>query len=296
MKRFSRCLLLGVGLPLTAVAQTVGPVMPVNNPALAPNPAARNNVLSAPAPTVTGGTGTFAPGVGGTVFVPGDGVSATQTPGSIDDILGRPGVDSSVDAGTAVAQTTPGAIDNVLGTPGLNPGVDGNPNVFLTDSGVVDPRINNAMSAAPLAIAANATIMAFPASFGVQPEVLRTGSNGWTCLTDNPRTPGNDPMCVDLQWLNWLTAYLNQRTPAVTGPGIAYMLQGGSAASLIQPFAAQPAAGQTWVSLPPHIRVLSPMAWDPTAYPVDMGMNAAAPWVMFPNSVYTHLIVPLPLR
>lgn len=154
-------------------------------------------------------------------------------------------------------------------------------------------KIGSATSAAPAAISADASIWDYPAESGQQPPVLRSGNNGWTCFPDNPATPGNDPMCLDKQWLEWMDAYLNRRTPNITSAGVAYMLQGGSDASNTDPFATQPAAGEEWMSVPPHIMLLSPQQWDRTLFPSAMQMHSNGPWIMFADTPYEHLMVPV---
>src|SRR4051812_45440526 len=57
-----------------------------------------------------------------------------------------------------------------------------------------DP-LESAMAAAPSSVAANATIIQAAADGSMK--TLRQGSNGWTCMPDNPQTPGHDPMCMD---------------------------------------------------------------------------------------------------
>ena len=58
-------------------------------------------------------------------------------------------------------------------------------------------KIQNATSAAPAAVAAAATVMDWPATPDAQPTQVRAGTNGWTCFTDMPDSPGDDPMCFD---------------------------------------------------------------------------------------------------
>src|SRR5690349_3902024 len=57
-----------------------------------------------------------------------------------------------------------------------------------------DP-LASAMAAAPASVSANATIIQAAADNSMK--TLRQGSNGWTCMPDNPETPGHDPMCMD---------------------------------------------------------------------------------------------------
>lgn len=154
-------------------------------------------------------------------------------------------------------------------------------------------KISSAMSAAPAALAGDASIWDYPTTPGQQPPVLRIGSNGWTCFPDNPATPGNDPMCLDKQWLEWMDAYLNRRTPNITAAGVGYMLQGGSETSNTDPFATAPAAGESWMASPPHIMLLNPQQWDRTLYPTAMDPRGRGPWIMFPDTPYEHLMVPV---
>ena len=55
--------------------------------------------------------------------------------------------------------------------------------------------ITSAMAAAPVKVGAGATIVAMGADGKMR--TLREGSNGFTCMPDNPATPGPDPMCMD---------------------------------------------------------------------------------------------------
>jgi hypothetical protein len=55
--------------------------------------------------------------------------------------------------------------------------------------------IKSAMSAAPTAVSKHATIVAMEADGKMR--TLRKGTNGFTCMPDNPATPGPDPMCMD---------------------------------------------------------------------------------------------------
>lgn len=154
-----------------------------------------------------------------------------------------------------------------------------------------DARIRSAMSAAPASISAQATVLEWPSRPGAKPATLRAGSNAWTCLPDNPATPGNDPMCLDKQWMAWVQAYMTHTRPKITGVGMAYMLQGGTDASNTDPFADKPAPGEQWMKAPPHVMVLSPTKWDSAMYSSDM--SSGQPWVMFKGTPYEHLMVPV---
>ena len=68
------------------------------------------------------------------------------------------------------------------------------PAVPASEQPDVSARIANAMSAAPMAVARDATIIDWPAEEGGPMVVLRQGTNNWTCITDWPASPGNDPV------------------------------------------------------------------------------------------------------
>src|SRR5262249_55512140 len=87
-----------------------------------------------------------------------------------------------------------------------------------------DAKSQNAMSAGRKAIAKDATILDWPAKEGAEPEVLRKGTNEWTCLPDDPTTPSNDPMCMDKNAMAWAQAWMGKKEPKLGGPGIGYML------------------------------------------------------------------------
>src|SRR5437879_13697565 len=71
-------------------------------------------------------------------------------------------------------------------------------------------KIADAMKAAPRSISAQATIMDWPATEGGKMVTLRAGTNGWTCLPDFPATRGDDPMCVDDQWMSFMSALMTK--------------------------------------------------------------------------------------
>ena len=64
--------------------------------------------------------------------------------------------------------------------------------------------VKSAMSAAPPKVAEGATIVAI-GDKGAMREV-RKGTNGFTCMADNPVTPGPDPMCGDANAMAWAMA------------------------------------------------------------------------------------------
>lgn len=144
-----------------------------------------------------------------------------------------------------------------------------------------EDKIANAMSAGPLVIAQEATILDYPEGYPWNwpdeplPEELielRPGSNGWTCIVDIPNTPGNDPMCLNETYLKVLKARHALMDSPSSGIGIGYMLQEGSP-----------------VGSPPHAMIFVPGSNDGlAAFGTEPGPT---PWVMFQGTSHAHLMV-----
>ena len=81
-------------------------------------------------------------------------------------------------------------------------------------------KIRSALSAAPAAIAKDATVMDMPSM-----KVLRKGTNGWTCFPDGP-SPGVDPMCTDKNGMEWADAWTHHKDPPKDKMAIGYMING----------------------------------------------------------------------
>ena len=154
-----------------------------------------------------------------------------------------------------------------------------------------DWKIQNAASAGPRAIAKDATILDYPEKEGAAPPVLRKGTNEWTCFPDDPSSPGNDPMCLDKNGMAWAGAWMSKKEPKLTGPGLGYMLQGGSTASNTDPFATKPAAGQKWMKEAPHLMVFPTGKLDAKVYGTDP--DTGRPWIMWSGTPYEHLMIPV---
>jgi hypothetical protein len=161
----------------------------------------------------------------------------------------------------------------------------------VSPSDPVEVQIANAMSAAPMAIAQDATILGFPKEEGGDMVVLRKGSNNWVCYADWPASPGNDPQCNDPVWEIFAAAYAAGTEPEITGPGIGYMLAGGSDPSAHDPYLMQPAEGEEWVASPAHIMLLLPGGFDSAYYTTDHA--SGHPYIMWDGTPYEHLMVPV---
>ncbi|MEW9807521.1 hypothetical protein ABUE31_16135 [Mesorhizobium sp. ZMM04-5] len=151
-----------------------------------------------------------------------------------------------------------------------------------------DQLIENAMSAAPDAVARNATIVAVDASGHMR--TLRQGTNNFTCMADDP-SPGNNPMCLDRNAMAWAEAWMNKSEPPKGKVGFGYMLAGGVTPSNVDPFA-EPVEGAQ-AQEPPHVMIFS-MPELPADYPSPgTEPDMTQPWVMWAGTPYEHLMIPV---
>ena len=158
--------------------------------------------------------------------------------------------------------------------------------------GTPEWKIQNAMSAAPAAIASGATILDWPASDTAHPAQLRAGTNGWTCFPDMPNTPANDPMCLDQQWMNWAQAWMTHKQPNVTAIGYSYMLMGSADADMSDPFKTRPDSGKSWVIEGPHVMIVVPRSMMAMVNSLPDTQNGGA-YVMWKGTPYAHVMLPV---
>lgn len=146
--------------------------------------------------------------------------------------------------------------------------------------------IESAMSAGPAEVSAHATIQDWEGN------VLREGSNSWTCLPDNPGSAGVDPWCADEVWMGFLGAMSKGEAPSYSSVGVAYMLVGDSPVDNSVPGPCLADAPDNCVSDPgPHLMLLVPGENGLSSYTSDF--KSGGPWVMWADTPYQHLMVPL---
>ena len=105
---------------------------------------------------------------------------------------------------------------------------------------------------------------------------VRKGTNNFTCMADNPATPGPDPMCGDENAMAWVHAWLTKQTPPANKVGFMYMLAGGSDASNTDPHAQKPTENNNWISTGPHVMVVGAKGMM-EGYPRDAKPDTAKP-------------------
>ena len=151
--------------------------------------------------------------------------------------------------------------------------------------------IASAMKAAPDSVAKNATVVTMDDKGAMK--TLRKGGNGFTCMPDNPGTPGPDPMCMDANSMAWLEALMAHKAPAPGKVGFMYMLAGGTDASNTDPYAAKPDSGNHWIKTGPHIMVVGGDAAFYDSYPKSADPDTSQPYVMWAGTPYQHLMAPV---
>ena len=149
--------------------------------------------------------------------------------------------------------------------------------------------IASAMTAAPAAVGKDATVITFDEKGAMR--VVRKGTNGFSCLADNPQTPGPDPMCADANAMEWMGALMAHQPPPAGKVGFMYMLAGGTDASNTDPYAAEPTKDNHWIKTGPHVMMVGSGAM--TGYPANPEPDTTQPYVMWAGTPYAHLMLPV---
>jgi hypothetical protein len=151
--------------------------------------------------------------------------------------------------------------------------------------------ISSALAAAPAGIAKNAAVATMDAKGEMH--TLRKGTNGFTCMPDDPQTPGPDPMCMDQNSMEWVHAMMQHKPPPAGKVGLMYMLAGGTDASNTDPYASKPTASNHWIKTGPHIMIVGADAGFYNAYPRGADPDTSQPYVMWASTPYQHLMAPV---
>ena len=164
--------------------------------------------------------------------------------------------------------------------------------------GTTEWKIQTFSSAAPAAIAANATVLDWNDSLKAPGTVIRKGSNGWTCLPLEPPPSGGyttaaqaAPMCGDSMAMAWGQGYLSKSKPKNQSLGLAYMLHGDVGASNTDPYARKATANNDWVVTGPHVMFLPS---DPSRIAaVQTNHRTGGPYQMWKGTPYAHIMIPV---
>lgn len=148
-----------------------------------------------------------------------------------------------------------------------------------------------AMSAAPAFISRNATVMIQVA--GGKFEVIKKGTNGFTCLPDIDGQETPSPMCADEPTLRFfMDMWSGKDRPTNTTVGVGYMSKGGwhwekDGKVIMSMDKDEPGAKR--VREPAHWMIIFPFDPDRTLLPVTPGVFGS--WIMFDRTPFAHLMV-----
>jgi hypothetical protein len=154
-----------------------------------------------------------------------------------------------------------------------------------------DQTIKSAMAAAPPAVANKAAIVTVNDKGELR--TIRTGGNNFTCIADDPSTPGPDPMCMDANGMEWWQAFLAHKDPPAGKVGFIYMLRGGTDASNTDPFATKPEPSNNWIKTGAHVMVVGVTKDAMPGYPRLPKPDTSQPYVMLAGTPYEHLMIPV---
>lgn len=156
--------------------------------------------------------------------------------------------------------------------------------VFAADS---SDALADALSAAWPGMVGNVTVVDWEGN------VLREGSNAYTCMPTAPTLKGTAPMCLDSEWQKWADAWQNKKPYSAESIGISYMLAGDEGASNVDPYAEGPTDDNEWIKEGAHLMIVAP-AEMLEAFPTDP--QNGGPYVMWKGTPYAHLMVPIGSR
>jgi hypothetical protein len=154
-------------------------------------------------------------------------------------------------------------------------------------AGDTSETMEDALSAAWPGMAKDATVVDWEGN------VLREGSNGYTCFPTPANLSANSPMCMDSEWMEWADAWSNKKEYVADTLGISYMLAGDGGASNIDPYAEGPTADNEWIREGAHLMILVPPELL-ESFPTDP--HNGGPYVMWKGTPYAHLMVPIGSR
>jgi hypothetical protein len=140
------------------------------------------------------------------------------------------------------------------------------------------------MMAAPSQIVADATVLRV--QNGAM-QTLKQGTNQWTCMEAN-----GVPMCMDPNAMEWAHAW-QTHGQATDKTGFIYMLAGDTGASNTDPYATEKTADNHWIQTGSHVMIVGAAAKGMAGYPRDADPDPTKPYVMWPDTPYEHLMIPV---
>jgi hypothetical protein len=156
-----------------------------------------------------------------------------------------------------------------------------------------EAEVRRALSAAPPAIAARATVVE-EGKHGHR-IVLRRRDDDWTCIPRSTGDPDPLPACFDANGMAFIRTFADGRSPDPEKPGLSYMMRGGSAWSNVDPGASRlPPGRKDYIHIPPHIMILDAKLANESGLPLHQtDPDTHRPFVMFGGTKHAILIIPV---
>ncbi len=145
--------------------------------------------------------------------------------------------------------------------------------------------IGKVMPAAPAGVVQGATIVQMQKDGSMR--TVQNGTNGFTCMLLDAQTP----MCADKNAMAWAHALMTHTAPP-SSVGFVYMLAGDDGTSNTNPYDTVSTATNHWVKTGPHVMIVG-AAVETMGYPMTADPDPTKPFVMWPNTPYAHLMVPV---
>ena len=120
-------------------------------------------------------------------------------------------------------------------------------------------------------------------------EVLAEGTNGWVCMPET-MPDDNSPNCSDAVWMQMFEAMGAGADYAATGLGVSYMLAGDAGVSNSNPAHPDHKNAPDFIKEGPHMMLIVPRAM---LEGVTDDPHAGGPYVMWKDTPYAHIMVPL---
>ena len=121
-----------------------------------------------------------------------------------------------------------------------------------------------------------------------QVEVVRQGTNGWSCLFDWPTSGAS--LCVDKNGLEWLQAWVTHKIPPTRKIGFGFTVTGGLGHCGTALFLDGPSKDHDRMHGGPHILVFG-FRISRNPYPATNDSPTTS-CVMWPHTPYAHLMIP----
>ncbi len=151
--------------------------------------------------------------------------------------------------------------------------------------------IKLALSAAPEPVSKDATVITV--GNDGKTRTLRQGSGQWTCMPGPTDRAEQAPMCGDKNAMEWAAAWMAHKDPPQNKVGFMYMLRGDGGASNTDPYSMKEAPDNNWIKTGSHVMIVGSGAKMLDGYPREAKADPTKPYVMWPGTVYEHLMLPV---